>query len=229
MDSNKQTGRLIGALLLASMLAGLWNNFGLTNTITAGTGWLHNGSQMPSLFAVSALLALVTSAVTLAVGVMAWPILRQHTPSLALAFVLLTAIGFATTAMEQANFLSLRSLSLQFAKHPGIDPALFDILRSMTAGNRNWIHYIDKIIGGGSLLVLYVALFRSHLVPRIIPVVGMLAAPIQMCGISLELFLIDLPQLMLAPLALTQLVLCLTLLSRGFSQPMAAPVTVATT
>jgi hypothetical protein len=219
MTTEKQTGQMFGALLLTAMLLGLWNNFGLTNPIYSGAGWLQNGAQMPMLFGASALLGLVTSAITLAAAIIAWPVLRQSTPSLALAFLLLTVVGFATSTMEQANFLSLRSLSLQYIKHPGLDPALFEVLRSMVVANRNWIHYLDKIIGGGSLLVLYVALYRSNRVPRVIPLVGMLAAPIQMGGIALELFLLKLPMAMLAPLALTQFVLCLTLLVRGFARP----------
>jgi hypothetical protein len=123
----------------------------------------------------------------------------------------------AFSAVEQANFLSLRSLSVQYAKHPGVDPAVFEILRGVVMANRYWIHYIDKLIGGGSMLVLHIALFHSRLVPRFIPVFGMVAVPIQTTGISFELFMQDMPMLMLAPIALAQLALCLTLLSRGFA------------
>jgi hypothetical protein len=218
MNTQKRTGRLIGALLLTAMLLGLWNNFFLTNPIFAGAGWLQNGARMPGLFGASALLGIVTSSLTLTAAIVVWPILRKYAPALALGFLLLSAIGFATSAVEQANFLSLRSLSLQYAGHSGRDPALFDILRGMAMANRYWIHYIDKLIGGGSMLVLYVALFRSNLVPRFVPALGMLAVPIQMTGISLELFLQDMPMVMLAPIALMQLVLCLTLLARGFAE-----------
>ncbi len=219
MTTDKRTGRLIGALMLTAMLLGLWNNFNLTNPIFADAGWLLNGARMPGLFGASALLGMVTSSLTLAAAIFAWPILRQSAPAPALAFLLLSAIVFATSAVEQANFLSLRSLSLQYAGHAGRDPALFEILRGMAMADRYWIHYIDKLISGGAMLVLYVALFRSNLVPRLVPLLGMLAAPIQMTGISLELFLQDMPMVMLAPIALMQLVLCLTLLARGFAGP----------
>lgn len=219
MNTEKQTGRLIGALLLTAMLLGLWNNFGLTNPIFEGAGWLRNGARMPGLFGASALLGIVTSSLSLTAAIFAWFILRQYTPILAMAFLLLSAIVFATSAVEQANFLSLRSLSLQYAGHSGSDAALFEILRGMAMANRYWIHYIDKLIGGGSMLVLYVALYRSNLVPRLVSGFGMLAVPIQMTGISLELFLQDMPMAMLAPIALMQLVLCLTLLARGFTGP----------
>lgn len=216
MNTEIRAGRLTGALLLSAMVLGLWNNFALTNPIFYGAGWMKNASQMPSLFGASVLMGLATSALTLAAAITAWPVLRKYAPALALAFLLLTAIVFATSAVEQANFLSLRSLSLQYAKHPG-DPAVFEILRGVVMANRYWIHYIDKLIGGGSMLALHVALFRSRLVPRFIPVFGMLAVPIQMTGISLELFMQDMPMLMLAPIALAQLALCLNLLGRGFA------------
>lgn len=219
MNTEKQTGRLIGALMLAAVLLGLWNNFGLNRPIFAGAGWLQNGVQMPFLFSASALLAIVTSTLMMAAAILTWPILRRTSPSLAMAYVLLSAIVFATTAMEQASFLAMRSLSLQFAKHPGLDPAMFEVFRSMVGANRQWIHYLDKLIGGGSMFALCLALFRSNLVPRFIPAFGVLAAPVQMIGITLVLFMQDLPLLMLAPIALTIFVLSLNLLARGFVQP----------
>jgi hypothetical protein len=219
MNTEKQTGQLIGALLFIAMLLGLWNNFVLNTPIFSGVGWLQNGAQMPLLFTAGALLGLLTSALMLVVAILAWPILRLSSPSLALAYLILSGIVFATTAMEQANFLAMRSLSLQFAKHPGLDPVMFELLRSMVGASRQWIHFIDKLIGGGSIFVMCLALYRSNLVPRIIAVCGMLAAPIQMCGISMVLFMQDMPSLMLAPIALSLLALSLSLLYRGFAVP----------
>lgn len=226
MKNEKQTGRLIGGLLLLTMLLGLWNNFGLTQPIFDEPGWLHNGAQMPSLFAASALLAVVTSLLMLAVGVLAWPVLRQTSPSLALAFVLLSAVVVATNAVEQSNFLAMRSLSLQLAKHPGLDPAVLEIMRNMVGAGRHGIHYLDKLIAGLAMFVLFLALFHSKLVPRILPVLGLLATPIQTLALSSVLFLQPMNTALLAPLALSLFALSLTLLVRGFAKsaaPHAAP------
>ncbi len=217
MKTEKQTGRLIGGLLLLAMLLGMWNNFGLTTAIFAEPGWLQNGAQMPSLFAAGALLAIFTSLMMMATAILAWPILRQTSPSLALAYVLLSAIVVATSAVEQANFLAMRALSLHYAKNPGLDPALFEVLRGMVGAARHGIHYIDKLFGGTSMFVLFLALFRANLLPRSIPALGLVAAPIQMVGICSALFMQPLNPIMLAPLALMLLVLSLTLLLRGFT------------
>lgn len=216
MYSLATTGRLVGALLLVAMATGLWSNFGLVDPIVDGAGFLANGANQPLRFGLAALLGLATSAMGLAAAILAWPVLRQYNASLGLAYLLLVAIGFAVSAAEQASFLSMQSLSRQYAANAGADPQLFEILRGVVSANRNWIHFIDKLIGGASLLLLHLALFRARLVPRALAAFGVVAALTQMGGIAQELFSRDLPMLMLAPLAIAQLLLCLTLLARGF-------------
>lgn len=222
MKTEKQTGRWMGGLLLTAMLLGLWNNFGLANGIFAAPGWLQNGVQVPALFGASAVLGIGTSLMMMAAAILAWPILRQSSPSLALAYVLLSAIVVATSAVEQANFLAMRALSLHYAKNPGLDPAMIELMRRMVEAARHGIHYIDKLIGGTSVFVLFLAMFRANMVPRIIPAIGLVAAPIQMVGICSALFMKPMNLVVLAPIALMLLVLSLTLLLRGFT-PNTAP------
>lgn len=219
MTSDKTTGRWFGALLLAAMVLGIWNNFGLVGPVFGGDGYLRNGSTMATLFGSSVLLALCTSGLGLAATVISWPLFRRVSPGLALAALVLSGVGLATTVAEQASFLSMLSLSQQYAQHPGADPLQFELLRGVVSAARNGIHFLDKIIGGAGMLLTYLVLFRGRLVPRIIAALGVLAAVSQMVGISLELFQRDLPMLMLAPLAFVQLALCLWLLARGFATP----------
>lgn len=219
MHTDKSTGRWFGGLLLLAMVLGIWNNFGLSDPVFGGEGYLKNGAGMTHLFGASALMALFTSGLGLAATVIAWPLFRRTSPGLALAALVLTGAGFATTVAEQASFLSMMSLSQQYAAHPGADPLQFELLRGVVSAARNWIHYLDKIVGGAGLMLTYLVLYRGRLVPRVISVLGVLATLSQMGGISLELFSRDLPMLMLAPLALMQLVLCLWLLASGFATP----------
>ena len=219
MRTDKSTGRWYGGLLLAAMVLGIWNNFGLTNPVFSGEGYLHNGAGMAHLFGSSALLALFTSGLGLAATVLAWPLFRRVSPGLALAGLLLTGIGFATTVVEQGTYLAMLSLSQQYAQHPGADPLTFELLRGVVSSHRNGIHYLDKIVSGASLLLAYLVMYRGRLMPRAIPALGVLAVLLQEVGISMALFQRDVQMLMLAPLALAQLVTCLWLLARGFATP----------
>ena len=216
MNTEKSIGRWFGGLLLLAMALGIWNNFGLSNPVFGGEGYLRNGADMPNLFGASVLVALFTSGLGLAATVIAWPLFRRTSPGLALAGLVITGVGFATTVVEQASFLSMLSLSQQYAQHPGADPQQFELLRGVVSAARNGIHFLDKIVGGAGLLLTYLVLYRGRLAPRLIAVPGVLATLSQMSGISLELFSRDLPMLMLLPLFVMQLVLCLWLLARGF-------------
>lgn len=222
MPNDKSTGRLVGALLLSTMVLGIWSNFGLTGPIYQGGGFLENGAAMPLRFGLTAVTALVASAIGMVIAVLAYPLLKRATPRLALGYLMLVAAGFATTAVEQANFLSMQALAKQYAGSSGADPALYEALRSVVAANRNGIHFIDKIMGGASITLFCLALYRGRLVPRALAGFGMLAGLLQMGAIGQELFSRDFPVLMLAPLALTVLLLSLTLLVRGFATPPAA-------
>lgn len=222
MPNDIQTGRIVGALLLTTMVLGLWSNFGITGPIFEGGGFLANGADMPLRFGFTAVLGLMTSSLAVGIAVLSWPVLRRATPRLAMAYLMLVAAGFATSAVEQANFLSLQSLSQTYAKSDGADPALFEALRGMAAASRNWIHFIDKLVGGATMALFCMALYRGRLVPRALAAFGALAALVQMGGIGHELFSRDLPMLMIAPLALTVLLLSLTLLVRGYATPRAA-------
>lgn len=223
MTTDKSAGRWFGGLLLIAMVLGIWNNFGLSNPVFGGEGYLKNGASMAPLFGASVLLALATSGLGLAATVIAWPLFRRVSPGLALAGLMLAGIGFATTVAEQASFMSMLSLSQQYAQHPGADPLPFELLRGVVSAARNWIHYLDKIVGGAGLLVTYLVIYRGRLLPRVIAVLGVAAVLSQVSGISLEFFQRDLPMLMLAPLALVQLVLCVWLLAQGFATPVTAP------
>jgi len=221
MTNDKTIGRWFGGLLLTAMVLGLWNNFGFTAPVFSAEGYLKTGAGMAPLFGVSVLLALCTSGLGLAATVIAWPLFRRVSPGLALAALMLTGVALATTVAEWASFMSLLSLSQQYAQHPGADPLQFDLLRGVVSAARNWIHYLDKIVSGASMLLTYLVLFRGRLVPRVISALGVPAALSQLVGVSMVLFQRDLPLLMLAPLALVQLCLCLWLLARGFATPVA--------
>ena len=211
----KQAGRWMGALMLTTLVIGIWNNFVLVRPIFEGVGYLVNGAGQADRFGLAALLGLLTSAANLSVAIIAFPIFRRYSQPLALGYLALTIVGFATSAVEQANFLAMHSLSLQYQQHAGTDAKLFEILRGVVSANRNWIHFIDKWIGGASIVLLHLNLFRARLVPVVLALAGLFAALLQISGMSMTLFSRELPMLMLAPLALWHLLLALWLIVKS--------------
>lgn len=222
------SGRLIGGLLLSAMLLGIWNNFGFAATLFGGAGFMSNGAAPGAglSFGLSALLAVGTSALGLSIACLLFTLLRTRQPLLALGYLAVVIASFATTMAEQSSFLVMRSLSQHYAavtEVATVDAQLFDGLRAVVAGSRNAVHYLDKLVGGGAMLMFYLLLWRARLVPRALSGVSALAALLQMVGISMALCDLHMPMLMLAPMALTLLLLCLWLLVKGFATPATAP------
>ena len=81
---------------------------------------------------------------------------------------------------------------------------------------RDWAHYLAKIFDGVTNLVFYAALYRFVLVPRVLAGFGLIAAPLMIASLAMPLFGHDVMFPLLAPMGLSQLILALWLLAKGF-------------
>jgi hypothetical protein len=224
MHTAQSAGRIYGAVLLSCFVLGIWNNFGLVGPIfQAEGGYLSHAAEQTTRFGSSVLLALLTSLLGLWAAAWSWRWFKPGAPVLALCGLLLAASSLATTIAEQVNFLSMHALSEQYLR-PGADAtAPFEVFRALVSAQRNSIHFLDKILGGIGVLLIFAVLWRNRQISMVFATLGMLGALCQITGISLGLFGRGVPMWMLAPLALSYLALALTLLARGFIPQRAQP------
>ena len=115
--------------------------------------------------------------------------------------------------------MSMLSLSEAYAKVPAAEQGGFQGLRIVVAASRNWSHYLGLVVTGGMILVFYATLYRTVLVPRALAAFGMAAAMFQIVAVAMPLFGQNMVFLMLAPLGVSQLVLALWLIVKGFPDP----------
>ena len=214
--ASRSAARTIAALVLALMILGYVANFPLIAPVIAAPGFLVNAALHPASIGLAALLILLMGILSLAMSIVAFPVLDRGSRALAIWFVALSAAGLALAALEGAALLSLLSLSEAYAKAAASQQGQFEAMRSMAAASRNWTHYIHLIVGGATLFAFYLALFRARLVPRWLGALGMLAAVSQMCAVALPLFGMPVNFAMIAPLGLSQALLALWLIFKGF-------------
>lgn len=219
MDMNRSAGRLVAVLVLAQAAAGGFVDFGLLMPIfSAPGGYLANAAAHATTVSLAVLLGIAMGAISLAIAIAIWPLLRQRSEAMALWLLALAVAGFALAAVENTTTLSLLSLSQAYAKTAAADAALFDALRGVVAAARNWAHYVNLIVAGATILVFYGALFRFTLVPRLLAAFGLAAALSQMTAVAAPLFGHPVVFPMIAPLGLCQLALAAWLLARGFAE-----------
>lgn len=216
MESASRAGRIIGVLILAQMVGGVLVNFVLTAPLFGTPGFLVTAAAHSQQIGLSVLLGIAAGALSVAVAITAYPILRPQSRALALWLFALAVVNLSVAVVEHVSVMSMVSLSEAYARSGAAARDQFQALRGVVASQRNWAHYVARVLDGCTIFVLYAALFRSALVPRALAAFGLAAAVLQMTGVGMPLFGHDVVFPLLAPLGLSQLALALWLLAKGF-------------
>lgn len=217
MNPLRFASRWLAALLLAQLVVGPIASFTLLGDAFNGEGgFLVNAASHAQSVGLAALLSIGLAVVSAAIAIVLWPVVRPQSERLALWLAVLAAAGIALAGIENAQLMSLVSLSQAYVTAATPDETLYQALRGVVSGYRNWAHVINLLTMGGLLFAMYGVLYRLRLVPRLLAGFGMLAALSQMIAVAKPLFggWVIFP--MLAPLGLANLALIVWLLWKGF-------------
>jgi Domain of unknown function (DUF4386) len=215
MNDGMRIGRIVGLLMLLQVPGGILGNFVLTAPVFAAPGFLVNAAPHATNVALSALVGIATSALSVAIAITLLPVLRRGSESLGLWLLSLAAVNLALAAVEQVTLLSMLSLSQAYAAAAAPDETLYQALRGVVAAARNWAHYVRLVVSGGALLVLFTAFLRLALVPRLLAGIGVAAVLLQMIAVAKPLFGGGVLFPLLAPIGLVMLATAAWLLARG--------------
>lgn len=149
------------------------------------------------------------------IAILAWPIFRQYSQSLGLAFLILSGVGLCTNAVENMQLMSLVTFSQAYTEAGIIEKEVLNAVSGIVSASRNWAHYIGLIISGVTLMVFYSTLLRFKMLPTILASFGVLAVTMQLIAVSMPLFGLKVNFIMLAPLALSQLAMATWLIAKG--------------
>lgn len=220
METVKGVSRMIGVLLLLQMAGGVLVNFVLLKPVFANPpGFLVSAAAYSQQVGLAVILGLATGAVSVGIAIAAYPIFRRHSQAMTLWFLALAVVNFSLIAVENTTVLSALSLSQAYAKAAATEGDLFLAVRGVVASARNWTHYVNLIIAGSMIFVLYSTLFRFRLVPRVLAAFGLGAAILQITAVTMPLFSQRVVLPMLLPLGLSQLALAFWLITKGFREP----------
>jgi hypothetical protein len=136
-----------------------------------------------SLFEIVLAMAVIGTAVTL------FPVLRRQNEGLALGYVGLRVLEGAVIAVGVVPLLAVAALRQNLAGAAGTDDdALVTVGQSLVALHEGaFVVGQGFVIGVSTVLTAYL-MYRSHLVPRLIPVLGLVGAPLILAGRTAMLF-----------------------------------------
>ena len=221
MKHAKSFSRTIGVLLFVHLVAGLTVPYIMLRPLATSTDFYASAAGISFQVRLAVLLLFVGGAVTVGIAMAMLPVFRQYSGPLALWLVALAVVNLSLQAVENAAWLSMLSLSLEYAKAGAADAGLFQGLGAVVRSAWKWAHYTHLLFMVSWIFVLYVMLYRSALIPRALAVVGLITAMLQITGVTLPQFLgypSVMPMATGMPLGVSYLALILWLLVKGFEE-----------
>jgi Domain of unknown function (DUF4386) len=214
METARRAGRIIGVLIIIQMIGGGMVNFTLEAPLFGAPGFLVNAASHSQQLGLAVLFGLVTEALWVGIAITAFPIFGRRSQTMALWFIALAVVILAV--VENAAVMSMVSLSEAYTKASAAEREQIQIIKIVVASARNWAHYMARIFDGGAIFVFYVVLYRFALVPRALAGFGLIAVMLMVTAVAMPLFGHDVVFPMLAPLGLSQLILAVWLITKGF-------------
>ena len=170
------------------------------------------------------LLDLVNAAACVGTAVVLYPVVRRWGPAGALGFVASRLLEAAIIAIGVISLFAVVTLRLDAA-----DPEAELVVAQALVAVRNWTFLLGPgLMPGINALLLGVLMLRSGLVPRLIPVLGLVGAPLHLASVLATVFGVNeqlsVPSaIAVAPIVLWELFLGLWLSIRGFADAPAHP------
>lgn len=150
------------------------------------------------------------------IAVAAFRIGYQRTRRLALWFLALAGVILAAAVVESIGVMSMVSLSEAYARASAVEREQLQAVRVVVASAWNWAHVMARIIDGVAILVFYAMSYRCGVIPRALAGFGVIAAVLMITAVGMPIFGHDVVFPMLAPMAVSQLVLAFWLIAAGF-------------
>ena len=125
------------------------------------------------------LLDFVNAFACIGCAVALYPVLKRHNESLALGYVTSRMLEAAVIMIGVVSLLAVVTLRQDLAGAPGTDPAALATTGQALVAIRDWTFLFGPgFMAAFNALLLGTLLYRSRLVPRVIPAMGLVGAPL---------------------------------------------------
>jgi hypothetical protein len=226
MNSYRGTAIVVGVLFIVAIVM-LFVGQAFYAPILGGPDYLDAVYPNRTMVIIGIVLEFTVVPAIVLLSVLLFPVLKKHNEALALGYAGFRLLEAALLSVAYVSKLSLVSLSGDYLNRDGMDASYFQAIgRSIQyidhwAGTQGLIYLIVFALGS---FILYSVLYRSKLVPRPISVLGLLAAALLLTGsllFNIDVFS-ELPEMVLElifvmPIAVTEIVLAIWLVVKGFN------------
>ena len=222
MKSHRKVGRLVGLLFLIIFVSGVTVYQILQGPVLFSDDFLTATSANSNEIIISTLLLFLNGIMSVFIATMLWPIFKKYSITLAILYLAFTLLSFISISIDNISVLSMLELSLEYARNKTDNSDTFNSLAQIFYKKHWWTHYLSLIISCFPLFILYLTLYVSQLVPKVISIVGIIAVILMFIELLFSIFGNSISMNMLLPVGLIQLVLPLWLIFKGLNSSDAA-------
>lgn len=216
---HRKTAIVVGALFIIGDIAGVLSVL-VTRGLLEGPDALTKIAANQSQLALGALLVLVMGFALAMVPVVMFPVFKKYNEVLALGSVVfrgaLETVAYMATAGTWLLLVELSRVHAEAAS-PGA-PHVQTLSALLVAAQGSTAAYLTSIAFSLGALMFYYLFYQSRLIPRWLSIWGLVGAALYLASPLLDMFGHGFGVLM-APLAVAEIVLAVWLIARGLSSP----------
>lgn len=212
-----KNARVIGSLMLAQLVFGIFLNFFLLKLIFNFDAQSSQDS-LHYLIGSCTLLALLLSSFNIFYGLLIPRSNTKGTDNGIILIVILACVGFMLCTLEYIKMTEYITYASSLAHQPSESiTAGHELIRKTLANGRNEAHYLSIIMSSLSILLFYVITLRSSLLPKLLSSFAIFACSLQLIAVGHTLFNLEIPNLLQLPILISQAIVPIYLIAKGFS------------
>jgi len=216
MDSLRKTALVGGGLYLVTFISSIPAWFLLAPVLDNPDYIIGSGSDTQVLL--GCFLDLINAFACVGTAVALYPVVKRQNGSAALGFVTSRVMEAAIIVIGVVSLLTVVTLRQDLAGTAGADAASLVTTGQSLVATRDWTFLLGPdLMAGINALLLGTLMYRSRLVPRVIPLMGLIGAPLLIAA-SIAIFFGASSLLLIAaiPVALWEFSLGVYLVVKGF-------------
>ncbi|MBT2632500.1 DUF4386 domain-containing protein [Bacillus sp. ISL-101] len=223
MNTTKKSAKIVGVLFILAAVTAIIGLI-LYKPILNGPDYLINGSEHANQVTLGALMELILVASAIGTATTMFPILRRYNETIALWHVCFRFLEAIVITIGVISVLSLLTLSREFVASGSPDTASFQTSGIVLKAIHDWTFMLGPLFMLGINTMMYSYIFyKTKLVPRFIPLLGMTGATLVFICALLVMFgviqQISVWGAILAlPVAANEMILAVWLIVKGFNE-----------
>lgn len=223
MNSNKRAAKVVGVLFILAAVTAIIG-LHLYNPILEGPDYLITGSEHANQVILGALMELILIVAAVGTATTMFPFLRKYNETIALWHVCFRFLEAIIITIGVISVLSLLTLSREFVAAGAQNIDSFQASGTLLKAVHEWTFLLGPnfMLGINTMMYSYI-FYKSKLVPRFIPILGMTGATLVFIAGVLELFGVIQQvsvwgALLALPVFANEMTLAIWLIIKGFNE-----------